>query len=136
MEMVANAKKVIAIAGLAIALGAASAGAQEPDKQPFTDERFAALQEEGAVILLDVFADWCPTCAGQQEILAEYQRQNPDAPLHILTIDFDEQKQEVRRFRAPRQSTLILYRGTEQIWFSIAETRQEKIFAALDEALR
>lgn len=134
--MVRNARKIISITGLAVVLSAAGAAAQEPEKEPFTDERFTALQEEGAVILLDVFADWCPTCAGQQEILAEYQRQNPDAPLHILTIDFDDQKQEVRRFRAPRQSTLILYRGTEQLWFSIAETRQEKIFAALDEALR
>jgi thioredoxin 1 len=120
----------------ALVLTAACATAQEPEKEAFTDARFTALQEQDAVILLDVFADWCPTCAGQQEILAEYQRQNPDAPLHILTIDFDDQKEEVRRFRAPRQSTLILYRGTEQLWFSIAETRQEKIFAALDEALR
>lgn len=137
--MPSNAMKGITMAGLALVLaasGAVAQEAQEPEKEPFTDERFTALQEEGAVILLDVFAHWCPTCAGQQEILAEYQRQNPDAPLHILTIDFDDQKQEVRRFKAPRQSTLILYRGTEQLWFSIAETRQEKIFAALNEALR
>lgn len=131
-----NVQSVMAVTILGLVLGAAGVAAQEPEKEAFTDERFTALQEEGAVILLDVFADWCPTCAGQQEILAEYQRQNPDAPLHILTIDFDEQKQEVRRFRAPRQSTLILYRGTEQLWFSIAETRQEKIFAALNDALR
>lgn len=132
----ASLKKVLAMAGAAMVLLVTSVAAQEPEKVPFTDERFAALQEQGAVILLDVFAEWCPTCAGQQKVLAEFQRQHPEAPLHILTIDFDDQKPQVRRFGAPRQSTLILYRGTERLWFAVAETRQEVIFAALTDALR
>jgi len=104
--------------------------------QRFTEERFAALQDENALILVDVFADWCGTCAQQQKILAEYREANPDAPLHTLQIDFDRQKEHVRRFSAPRQSTMILYHGEEQIWFSIAETSREAIFAQLDEALK
>jgi len=103
--------------------------------QRFTEERFAELQDENAVILVDVFADWCGTCAQQQTILAEYREANPDAPLHTLQIDFDRQKEHVRRFSAPRQSTLILYHGEEQIWFSVAETSREAIFAQIDEAL-
>ena len=103
--------------------------------QRFTEERFAELQDENALILVDVFADWCGTCAQQQAILAEYREANPDAPLHTLQIDFDRQKEHVRRFSAPRQSTLILYHGDEQIWFSVAETNRDAIFAQLDEAL-
>jgi len=103
--------------------------------ESFTEERFSALQDENAVILVDVFADWCGTCAQQQAILAEYREANPDAPLHTLQIDFDRQKEHVRRFSAPRQSTLILYHGEEQIWFSVAETSREAIFAQIDEAL-
>ena len=60
------------------------------EKEAFTQERFEALQAEGALILLDVFADWCPTCAKQQEVLAAYQEERPDVPLHILQIDFDD----------------------------------------------
>ncbi len=33
------------------------------EDEAFTQERFEALQAEGALILLDVFASWCPTCA-------------------------------------------------------------------------
>lgn len=111
-----------------------TAGAQAPEKEPFTPERFAALQDEGALVLLDVYADWCPTCAQQQKTLAAFQEEHPDVPLHILTVDFDRQKRFVREFQAPRQSTLILYRGHERVWFSVAETRREVIFAALIEA--
>lgn len=120
---------------VAALLVATAVHAQGPDKVPFTDEHFAALQKQDAVILLDVFADWCPTCAGQQEILAEFQQLYPHAPLHILTIDFDDQKKYVRRFRAPRQSTLILFKGEERLWFSVAETRKDVIFDALQQAL-
>lgn len=119
---------------LALAMSAADAAAQE--KEPFTAERFAELQEQDALILLDVFASWCGTCAQQQEVLADYRELHPEVALHTLTIDFDERKDLVRRFGAPRQSTLILYRGEERIWFSVAETRRDVIFAELNEAAR
>lgn len=120
---------------LAVMLVAGSAAAQEVQpEEPFTPERFEALQEEDALILLDVWADWCPVCAQQQKILARYRETRPDVPLHTLTIDFDDQKEYVRRFEAPRQSTLILYQGTERVWFSVAELREDVIFAALDAA--
>jgi hypothetical protein len=62
------------------------------------------------------------------------RRAHPDVRLHILEVDFDRHKDWVRQFRAPRQSTLILFRGTEQRWYAVAETRREAIFAALNEA--
>jgi thioredoxin 1 len=105
------------------------------EKEPFSHERFLALQAQNAVVLIDVFADWCPTCAQQQRVLAAFQETHPDVPLHILTVDFDTRKDLVTQFKAPRQSTLILYRGEEQIWFSVAETRQAVIFEELLGAL-
>jgi len=105
------------------------------EKEDFTDARFAELQAEGAVILVDIWADWCPTCAEQQRVLKSFQDENPDAKLHILQVNFDTQKPVVTRFSAPRQSTLILYRGEERVWFSVAETRRDAIFTRLNEAL-
>ncbi len=125
-------RNVLPVTLLALALGVPiGTAAQAPDKEPFTEQRFEALQEQGAYVLLDVFADWCPTCAAQQEVLAAFQEEHADAPLHILSIDFDDRKDLVRRFGAPRQSTLILFHGTERIWFSVAETRRDVIFDAL-----
>lgn len=102
--------------------------------ESFTLQRFEALQAQNALIMVDVHATWCPTCAQQTEILKEYKIQRPDVELHWLKVDFDDQKKWVKRFRAPRQSTLLLYRGKEQLWFSVAETRADKVFAIIDAA--
>ena len=105
------------------------------EKEPFSLERFETLQSEGQVVLIDIFATWCSTCAKQQEVLKSYLNEYPQADFHILEIDFDKDKQWVKHFRAPRQSTLILYRGDEQLWYSVAETRRDVIFAELNQAV-
>lgn len=102
------------------------------EKEPFNETRFAELQAAGEVVMIDVFASWCPTCKKQQEALAAYRAANPDKSFYILVVDFDKDKDQVRTFRAPRQSTLLLYKGEQQFWFSVAETRAEVIAAELD----
>jgi thioredoxin 1 len=119
---------------LALMLCFAGAAIAEPIEEAFTKARFDALQAQDALILVDIYAPWCPTCARQQKILTAYQQERTDARLHWLKVDFDNDKTWVKAFRAPRQGTLLLYRGTKQAWFSVAETRREKIFAALNAA--
>lgn len=103
-------------------------------REAFSEERFRALQDEGALVLVDVSAEWCPTCARQADVLARYREARPEVSLHVLRVDFDAQKEWVTHFKAPRQSTLILFRGHERRWFSVAETDEATIFAAIDEA--
>ncbi|WKD50454.1 thioredoxin family protein [Microbulbifer spongiae] len=95
--------------------------------EAFSKERFMELQVAKQPVLIDVRADWCPTCKKQRQILTQFQKDNPQCGLTILEVDFDRQKDWVKHFRAPRQSTLLLYRGTEQVWFSVAETRPDVI---------
>lgn len=103
---------------------------------PFTEDAFIELQEQGKPVLIDVRADWCPTCRKQSEILKTFLTQNPQCDLTILDVDFDEQKQWVKHFGAPRQSTLILFDGKERVWFSVAETREDIISKAIHGAVR
>ncbi|MBB3189845.1 thioredoxin domain-containing protein [Halomonas cerina] len=102
------------------------------DAEPFSMERFEALQEQGESVLVHISAPWCPNCQKQKQILTEYQQQYPDAGLHILNVDYDTQKQWVTHFKAPYQSTLVLFSGTEQVWFSVGETRKQRIFGQLN----
>lgn len=121
---------------LMVLLVASTSPLHAQEKEAFTEARFAELQEQGALILVDIFADWCPTCAQQQIVLNEFREDHPDLPLHTLTVDFDRQKEWVTHFGAPRQSTLIVFRGDERVWFSVAETREdvivEQLLAAAD----
>ena len=104
------------------------------EKEDFTQERFDSLKADGELVLVDVFADWCSTCAKQQEILGDYVEAYPDVDLHILEVNYDKDKDVVRQLRAPRQSTLLLYAGEEQYWYSVAETDREVIFDTLNRA--
>lgn len=119
---------------LVFSLGAAGAAQAATQSEAFSEARFRALQGEGQLILVDVAAGWCPTCAKQAKLVKQYREERPEVPLHVLRVDFDDQKRWVKHFKAPRQSTLILYRGSERVWFSVAETNRKAIFAALDEA--
>ena len=109
--------------------------AQALEKGAYSQERFDALQAAGEVVLIDVYATWCPTCKKQQEALASYRSANPDKKFTILEVDFDKNKDIVRQYRAPRQSTLLIYKGNDQFWFSVAETRLSVITEELDKAI-
>lgn len=105
------------------------------EKEKFSNERFDELQKADEVVLVDVFATWCPTCKKQQVAFESYRKNNPDKTFYVLEVDFDSQKEFVKQFRAPRQSTLLLYKGDKQFWFSVAETRPEIIAVELDKAI-
>jgi thioredoxin 1 len=102
----------------------------------FTEERYIALTEANRPVLIDVHASWCPTCKRQSAILDRYVADNPKLDLTILRVDFDDQKKWVKHFKAPRQSTLVLFIGEERRWFSVAETSKDAIFATLDAELK
>ena len=78
--------KLLFKAFVSFALMFAVLNAQAFDKEPFTQERFDELQAAGAVVLVDVFATWCPTCAKQQEAIAAYADANPDNKFHVLVV--------------------------------------------------
>lgn len=105
------------------------------EKEKFNLERFETLQKAGEVVLVDVYASWCSTCKKQQTAINSYRENNPDKMFYVLEVDFDSQKEFVKQFRAPRQSTLLIYKGDRQFWFSVAETRSEVIASEIDKAI-
>ncbi|WP_409011809.1 thioredoxin family protein [Aeromonas salmonicida] len=104
------------------------------ESMAFTEQAWKEAQRQNQVTLLVVHADWCPTCKTQHKILNSYFQESPNSKINQLIINFDTQKNWVTNFKAPRQSTLMLYKGDKQIWFSVAETREDKIYKALKDA--
>ena len=102
--------------------------------KPFETAAFEAAQKGGRPIVVDIAASWCPTCKAQKAVIDAFRQQHPELGLHVLTVDFDTQKEWVKHFKAPRQSTLLVYKGSEQRWFAVAETREDVIPAALRQA--
>lgn len=103
--------------------------------EAFTQSAFDRLQQQGASVLVWIHADWCPTCRAQEPILKELLAEEEFTPIHAFRVDFDQQKDIVREFKALQQSTLIVFKGGKEIDRSLGVTSKQSIAALLREAL-
>ncbi len=102
---------------------------------PFSAEAFKAAQASGGPILVEIHADWCPTCKAQQPILDKLTADPKFKDLKIFRVDFDAMKPVVQQFGAQMQSTLIVFRGPAEKGRSVGDTKQASIAALLDKSL-
>jgi thioredoxin 1 len=112
-----------------------SAAAFAAEEQPFTRQGFLAAQNAGKSILVEIHASWCPTCQAQKPILGKLFADPKFKNLTVFRVDFDSQKDEVRNFKARIQSTLITFKGTEEIARSVGDTNADSIADLLALAL-
>jgi thioredoxin 1 len=122
-----------ATAMLTSAIAAETAFAAE--EQPFTRQAFLAAQGAGKSILVEIHASWCPTCQAQKPILGKLFADPKFKNLAVFRVDFDSQKDEVRNFKARIQSTLITFKGSEEIARSVGDTNAASIADLLALAL-
>jgi thioredoxin 1 len=104
-------------------------------EKPFTTQAFQAAQEAGQPILVEIHASWCPTCKAQKPILSELTSEPRFKDLVVLRVDFDIQKEDVRRFGAQMQSTLIVFKGANEVGRSVGDTKRESIAALVAKAI-
>ena len=102
--------------------------------KPFDQAAFAAAQAAGKPILVEIHADWCPTCRAQDPVISELMREPKNAGFVVLRVDFDGQKDVVKRFHVQYQSTLIVFKGRKEVSRSTGETRKAEIEAQLAKA--
>ena len=124
---------LLALAAIGALLVFQPAGAAE--RAPFEAQAFAAAQAAGKPVLVEVTAPWCPTCKAQQPILAELEAAPEHAGLAVFEVDFDSQKDALRALGAQQQSTLIVFKGSEEVGRSVGDTNRDSIAALLAKTL-
>ncbi len=105
------------------------------ETMPYTPQAFEAAQKAGESILVEITAPWCPTCKAQKPILGELTAAPKFKALKIFDVDFDSQKSAVRGFGARMQSTLIVFKGSEEVARSVGDTKAASIASLLDKAI-
>jgi thiol-disulfide isomerase/thioredoxin len=118
-----------------VAAAAAASPAFAASPQPFNAQAFADAQKAGKPILIAIHASWCPTCKAQAPILNELSNDPKFKNLAYFVIDFDSQKDLVRRFGARVQSTLIAFKGDKEQGRSAGDTNRASIAALLNKTL-
>ena len=117
---------VSALAGLVLLTPAFAANVA-----PFDQVAFDAAKAGGKSVLIEVTAPWCPTCKAQKQVLAELFAKPEYASLMVFDVDFDSRKDVLHTFGVRQQSTLIAFKGTEEIARSTGETDPQAIAALL-----
>jgi len=117
------------------ALAAPFASAWAGSAVPFSAEAFKAAQASGSPILVEIHADWCPTCKAQNPILDKLTSNTKFKDLKVFRVDFDAMKPVVKQFGAQMQSTLIVFKGTAEQGRSVGDTKEASIEALLDKSL-
>lgn len=109
--------------------------ADAPAPVPFEAGAFEAAVAAGEPTLVEITASWCPTCREQKEVFADLLQEPRYADLTIFEINFDDQKDAVRALDARMQSTLIVYKGGEEVGRAVGITAPDEIAALLDKAI-
>lgn len=120
----------------AFALSAVSTTAIAAPVQKFSTAALQAAQHAGKPVLVDVHADWCPTCRRQAPSIEAISRDPAFAKLVILKLDFDAQLAERAALGVQKQSTLIAYNGRNERRRATGITDPAQIKALAATALR
>lgn len=93
----------------------------------FNQAEFEQLMQQGKPILVDAYANWCPTCKRQLNVLEPMLQESEFADLTAFKLDYDAEKQALKAFGINRQSTLILFHQGKEVRRSIAETNADRL---------
>lgn len=124
------------LAGLALMVALAlSAPLSALDKKPFDAKAFEDAQAAGKPILVEVYAPWCPICRAQAPILANLAGQPRFKDMVRFNVDFDSQKDLLRKFNVQKQSTLIAFKGKQEVARSTGDTNAASIERLLNKSI-
>jgi thioredoxin 1 len=123
----------------ALALGALVLSTATADaltrRLPFDQKAFAEAQASGRPILVEFFTTWCPVCKVQRPFLTTLGQNPKYQKIAYFEIDFDRHKELAREFRVHKQSTLIVFKGKNEIARSTGDTNKMSIEALVAKSL-
>lgn len=111
------------------------AGAAIAADRAFDQSSFDALLQQKKPVLVEIHADWCPTCKAQEPIIAELLKTPAFQSISALRVDFDKQKNIVKAFKAQYQSTLIVFKDGKEAGRTTGDSSKDGIAALLKKSL-
>lgn len=87
----------------------------------YTADAFAVAQDEGRTIAVVVHADWCSTCRAQEPALNEVMLMPEFAGFAYFRVDYDSQKDVMAELEVPQRSTIVIFKGKEEVGRVYAE---------------
>ena len=128
-------RRFVLISFLSAVLAAPTMPASAATESTFDKQAFETAQAAGKSIILHVAATWCETCQAQRAVLNKLEVDPAYQNYQIITIDYDTQKDVMRRFKVTSRSTLIAFKGITEVGRMTGNTKLPVIKALIDKAL-
>src|SRR5262245_36349005 len=110
---------LFALAALAMPVPAGQAA----ERHAYDVATFESALDSGRSILVHVTAVWCGECRRQKPIVAALADRPEFADLIIVDVDFDTQKDALRRFHVQKQSTLVVIKAKIEVARAVGITQ-------------
>ena len=92
-------------------------------------------QKKDKTIVVDVYADQCQSCRVQAPILEELRAEQQSADIIFVKVNFDDEKDFLRANSVDRRSTVLVFKGTNEVARSVAVTNRRRLRRLVLEAL-
>jgi thiol-disulfide isomerase/thioredoxin len=107
----------------------------QAEQLPYTKAKLDSLLAAGQPVIVDLRADWCPTCKEQKPIVDALLQEARRKPITLLLADFDTEEALKTRLRVTQQSTFVVFKGGKEVGRSTGQTDKGTIAALFDKAL-
>ena len=101
----------------------------------FNKELFDKAQSDGKIVVISSWIKYCSSCAGQMKILQNAKNKGELLDIKFDNIEyfsFDVTKKEISNFfDVQYQTTLIIFKGNQEVYRSVGETTENLIYEAL-----
>ena len=105
------------------------------ESSSFNDAKFEADLKTGKSMVVAVHAPWCSTCRAQAPVLKEVLSNKEFQNMVAFYVDFDSQKDALKKLGVRRQSTLIVFKSGKEVGRSLGDTTAFGIESLLQKAL-
>ena len=104
-------------------------------KTTFDKELFNKAQSEGKIVVVSSWMKYCSSCAHQMKVLQKAKKEGELLDIKFDNIEyfsFDVKNSEIANlFAVQYQTTLLIFKGTQEVYRSIGETTEDLIYEAL-----
>ena len=111
---------------------AASAWAGE---LPYEKAAFDKALADGKPVIVDFFADWCPTCKAQKPHVQSLMGAPKMKDVTLFIANYDTEKDLKKALRVSQQSTFVVFKGGKEVGRSTGQTKKEDLAALFGKVL-